>query len=762
MTRKLLLSILLLCLAQASHATRDYHYGAVTDENVLRCDQRHWQGEVDSARKCYQALVASNASAFSKAEAWWALGDAKQANEFFKTASKQQPDDSMVLTRWGDLFVSTHQLAEAQKLYSEALALDKQNNWAALGTGIVLSDSYDPAGKEHLEKLQEQQDLPEGVRLKVTLVAALAAIENSETVEAADYLQLADKIAKENKLPRAEIFATQAGLAVRNRQPSQDWIDKALDENPAYGDAYAIPAHIYMITFRYDETGEYYQKAVDVQPDHWEAHLELGANHLRQNRGKEARTHFTLAYEGDPFNPAIVNSLRMIDTYDTFTLHSYPSELADRKIPVVTLRLDPKEADVLAPYVERLGQDAIKTLSKRYQYDLKNTATIEVYPNHEDFVVRTLGMPGMALLGVAFGDVIALDSPSAQAGNDYHWGTTLWHEIAHIFTLKASDHNVPRWFTEGISVFEEWRTGPIPGIRIPNHVWQSLREHEFLPIAELDQGFVRPSYDNQVIVSYMQGGLICEFLETEYSFEKLLGILNAYKQGMNTAQAIEKVMQMTTAQFDKEFEDFYNSNFAHFAKELPEFGKQLTEAMKSFSAEDYTAAVKFANEAIKMRPEYIEADSPYLTKASAQKSLEQHAEAMQTLLTYWQRGGYQPEPLLELARYTLEQKDPDTAVKILYAYNLVDPFNIQVHQLLGDTLLEKDQAEDALREYQVAMALNPLDQAAAWFQLASANHKLGNHETAREQVLESLDKAPHYRPAQKLLRTLLTTRTTQE
>ena len=77
-------------------------------------------------------------------------------------------------------------------------------------------------------------------------------------------------------------------------------------------------------------------------------------------------------------------------------------------------------------------------------------------------------------------------------------------------------------------------------------------------------------------------------------------------------------------------------------------------------------------------------------------------------------------------------------------------------------MLEKDQAEDALREYQVAMALNPLDQAAAWFQLASANHKLGNHETAREQVLESLDKAPHYRPAQKLLRTLLTTRTTQE
>lgn len=762
MKQRLLILILLIGLTDLCLAARDYHYGAVSDPDVLRCDQLHWQGELDNARTCYQTLTASSASAASKAEAWWALGDAKKANEWFKTASKQQVDNSMVLSRWGDLFAATHQLAEAQKLYSEAIALDNTNHWADLGTGIVLSDSYDPAGKVYLEKLQEQEALPDGVRLKIILVAAQAAIENSEPSEAAEYLKLADEVAIKNKLPRAEIFATQAGLAVRNREPAQEWIDKALSENPAYGDAYAIPAHIYMITFRYDETGEYYQKAVDVQPDHWEAHLELGANHLRQNRGKDAREHFTLAYEGDPFNPAIVNSLRMIDTYDTFSLHSYPQNLGEKKLPTVTLRLDPKEADILAPYVQQLSLQAISTLSERYQYELKNTATVEVYPNHEDFIVRTLGMPGMALLGVAFGDVIALDSPSAQAGNDYHWGTTLWHEIAHIFTLKASNHNVPRWFTEGISVFEEWRTGPLPGIRIPNHVWQALREHEFLPIAELDQGFVRPSYDNQVIVSYMQGGLICEFLETEYSFDKLLGILNAYSEGLNTAQAIETVMQMTTDQFDEEFQKFYTSKFARYAEELPEFNERRTEAAKALAEEEFDTAIKLAEVAITMRPDYIEADSPYLTKASAQKSLEQPEQAMQTLQTFWQRGGYQPGPLLELASHTFEQQDPATAIKILNSYNLVDPFNIEVHQLLGDTLLDQGDAEAALVEYEVAMALKPLDKATAWFQLANANHKLGNNDSAREQVLESLDAAPHYRPAQKLLRTLLTTRTTQE
>ena len=34
--------------------------------------------------------------------------------------------------------------------------------------------------------------------------------------------------------------------------------------------------YFYMITHRYREAGEYYQKAVDLQPDHWQAQLELG------------------------------------------------------------------------------------------------------------------------------------------------------------------------------------------------------------------------------------------------------------------------------------------------------------------------------------------------------------------------------------------------------------------------------------------------------------------------------------------------------
>ena len=42
---------------------------------------------------------------------------------------------------------------------------------------------------------------------------------------------------------------------------------------------------------------------------------------------------------------------------------------------------------------------------------LTGPVQVEVYPDHEDFAVRTMGMPGLGALGVTFGQVVAMDSP---------------------------------------------------------------------------------------------------------------------------------------------------------------------------------------------------------------------------------------------------------------------------------------------------------------------------------------------------------------
>ena len=101
-----------------------------------------------------------------------------------------------------------------------------------------------------------------------------------------------------------------------------------------------------------------------------------------------------------------------------------------------------------------------------------------------------------------------MDSPSGRGSGEFHWGTTLWHEMAHVFTLEATCHLEPRWFSDGVSVFEVCRTGPRPGRHLPMHVLEAMKDDKFLPVAELDSGFIRPTYQGQIMVSYMQAGLI--------------------------------------------------------------------------------------------------------------------------------------------------------------------------------------------------------------------------------------------------------------
>ena len=108
--------------------------------------------------------------------------------------------------------------------------------------------------------------------------------------------------------------------------------------------------------------------------------------------------------------------------------------------------------------VEELARKALADLGRRYNVTPKGPVLIEMFPRHDDFAVRTLGLPGMVgALGACFGRVVTLDSPRARPPGTFNWAATLWHELAHVVTLQLSNQRVPRWLTEGASVFEERR-----------------------------------------------------------------------------------------------------------------------------------------------------------------------------------------------------------------------------------------------------------------------------------------------------------------
>ena len=418
------------------------------------CDGQHDRGDFLAADECYRGVLRGSDLA-AQAEAFWMLGDLKSANERFREAVKRAPENPDLRVRWGYLYVDSHQQSEAAKLFREALELDGGHVAAQLGVASVLASRFDGEAIELVQgALRKRPNQAEG-----HLLLGRMALEEGNLEEASESLETALAQVRELGIAPLETYALLASLEMLRGNPDNKWIELALAYNPRFGDVYAEQAHFYVITRRYREAIERLRRAVQINPRLWRAHAELGINLMREGLDEEGRRHLEIAYNGDPYSAKTVNTLRLMDTFDRFQI--YASE--DPKGPGgprALIMLDRDEAELLLPYVLDVTERAIAEFSQKYHFTLERPVRVELYPNHDDFAVRTMAMPGIGLLGVTFGYVVAMDSPTGREPGGFHWGTTLWHELAHVFTLESTGHLVPRWYSEGISMYEEWMADP--------------------------------------------------------------------------------------------------------------------------------------------------------------------------------------------------------------------------------------------------------------------------------------------------------------
>jgi tetratricopeptide (TPR) repeat protein len=360
-------------------------------------------------------------------------------------------------------------------------------------------------------------------------------------------------------------------------------------------------------------------------------------------------------------------------------------------------------------------------------------------------------MPGLGLLGVTFGYVIAMDSPTGRRPGTFHWGTTLWHEMAHVFTLEATNHLVPRWFSEGISMYEEWEADPSWGEQISTDFLEAVKEKKLLPVAELDKGFIRPRYPNQIAISYFQAGLVCKMIDDEWGFDDLVELLKGYGEGKSTADNIQQVLEISPEQFDTQFAEYLNDMLGEKVEALPQWREEMKKALEAAKAKNWADVVAPAQHAIELYPDYVEGGNPYTILAEAHTEQGNKRAAAAVLQAYQQRGGKNPEPIKKLATLLDELGRRSEAIEALQGLLYIAPSDPELHQKLGAWLFEEEDLPDALREFQVLLALNPLDQADAHYNLARTYHKMRDRDKMRRHLLLALEAAPNYRPAQKLL-----------
>lgn len=697
------------------------------------CQALRKHGHNDQAGTCFEALSRAREPAI-RAEGFWGLENYNDANNEFRAAVAQSANNANYRVRWGRLLHERFNNKDAADLFNEAIQRDPKNAQAYLGLGLVSADGFDNKAVEWTKKaLELDPKLGEAHELMAKL-----ALEDYDTKAATVEADEALKISPE----ALDAMAIHAAIEVLADRSPDSWFAKVRQINPAYGEAYAIVAHHLTLNMRFQDSIAYYRKAIEVDPKLWSAHSELGIQLMRFGETEEPQQQLELAYNNGYRDAATVNSLRLLDSYKNFVTF---------KDDTTIIKLNKKESDLLLPYVRTELKRVIATYEKKYKMKLPGPVQVELYPDHEDFAVRTLGMPGLGALGVTFGEVIALDSPSGRPPGSYHWGETLWHEMSHVFILNATNSRVPRWFTEGLAVHEESQVAQGWGDRVSPDILVAIRDKKLLPVADLDRGFIRPEYPVQVLVSYYQGGKILDYINARWGADKILDMVHSYAQLKTTPEAIQQNLGMSAEEFDKAFMEWLYKDVGKSAGSFDEWRNRLKELAEAAKAKNWDEVLAKGDAVRKLYPDYVEGANPYEFIAEAHIAKGDKKAAAQVLTEYEKIGGRNPEALKELASLQQEAGDAKDAAATLESINYIYPVDEDLHRKLCDLLFDLKDATTDVRECSAVLAMHPLDQASAQFNVARAYFAAGNQNEARNHLLASLELAPGYRPAQKLL-----------
>ena len=725
-------------LARQGGLFRPKQVSAQTPSQVIQCETLRKHGDAGT-KACYQKLATSNDVAI-KAEGLWGLRDYQGANDAFQSAVKARPKDANLKVRWGRMYMEISQPGDAQDLFKEVLDADENNAGALYGMALLATDVF--AGDA--EGLAEKALKADPKMYAARELLARIALEDNHPEKAVEEAKKALEMSPE-ALDALSILATVDWL---DDKPGTEWIDKVFKINPTYGEAYSIAGHFFVINRRYDEGIQYYRKALEIKPDLWEARVELGVNLMRFGQNQEARQQLEQCFNADFRSPLMRNTLRLLDSIDknveTFTT------------PTTVLKLDKKESALLRPYFQAELDRAMATYEKRYKFKIAQPVQLEVYPNHPDFEIRTMGLPGLGALGVTFGKYVAMDSPSGRPPGQFHWASTLWHEFSHVYVLSITNHRVPRWFTEGLAVYEETAASGDPdwGDRLDPPSIMAMKDKKLLGIADLDRGFIHPTYPEQVIVSYFQGGQVITFIAEKWGYDKVLSMIHAFGDKKDTVEVIQQELNLKPEEFDAQFFPWIEAKYKKQIDGFEDWQKEIKLVSQAAKEKQWDEVIKRGAAIRDIYPDFVETGNVYEFLAQAYLAKDDKAKAMAELEVYSKVGGRSPGALKQLSDMQSDAGKKREAATTLERLNLIYLEDDAAHQKLGKLYMDLKNPNGAIREYQAALALGTIDPASANFGLAQAYQAANRPEDALDAVYNALEAAPGYKPAQALLREL--------
>ncbi len=462
----------------------------------------------------------------------------------------------------------------------------------------------------------------------------------------------------------------------------------------------------------------------------------LAELYLDSGREDKSRAAYDLAYRLDPYNLRAVNQIKLLDTLQKFSTKESTQRLSPGSDkPAFIIRYDPRD-EVLAGLAIQWMEKVQPGIWSYFQVkDLPEPTIIEFFPNHDEFSVRTTGLPWIGTVGATSNNVIAMDVPrdastgesARSASGTFDWARVLRHEYTHVVTLAMTENRIPHWLTEAAAVEQEqaprdWETCQL--------LCSNYRAGTLFKIADLNWGFIKPKRSIDRQLAYMQSQWLYEYLVSTYGLPKMLAFIQCFHDGLTEAQAWQKTYSKTMEQMDAEF--------------LPWAGKQLDSWGLP---NDPLPKMEDVNAALAKDPNDKKAlfDIGWLyASAGAYPDARKNLEKLVAL----DPSDAKARELLGAALYGMNQKDD--AKKMLEGVVQADPNRPVALRTLGFIAMGENNLDDAKNWFTQLEALRPLEETSysnlAGIYLVKKNNdqaiaqlvQLEQHEQADERIPRKL------------------------
>lgn len=524
--------------------------------------------------------------------------------------------------------------------------------------------------------------------------------------------------------------------------------------------------------YRFAEGAAYQRRALQMDKAYLPAKMQLAQDLLRLGEEDEGWQLASGVFEADGYNVVAHNLVTLHDTVKNYRILTNDS---------FRVRMEAREAAIYGERVLALLERAKETLCKKYDAPLERPVAIEIFPEQKDFAVRTFGLPGAdGFLGVCFGNVITANSPAALGQTSANWEAVLWHEFCHVVTLGKSRNKMPRWLSEGISVYEERQENASWGQAMSPEYRALIVEGKMPPVSELSGSFLAPESPTALQFAYFQSSLVVEFIVKEYGLDALKQVLVDLGAGVTINDALARNLAPLN-RLDKAFEAFARDRAENLASKLtwekPEFESRadvdaiaawLEDHPDSFLGlaalgralqrderwQDSLAPAKALREKF---PENVGNGSGYALLARAYRELDD-AEAEREVLEAWaELASDVPEVYERLAELAAEADDWEAVELNAQRALAVNPLTPAPHRWLAKSADQLRRPDDAIAAQRALLEFDTADPVDAHFQLAKLLRDRGNRDAALRHVLMALEDAPRFLEANRLLLDLTAT-----